>query len=288
MRNFYINQLVNPKYFYIFINFYIILLPFIYLLKHNFAHLLVSILPIIFFLKIKIDFNFLKNVKFVFIFFIYILLQSLYNENLYGLYYLRFLLLFLIFYFLDLSYIKKIIFFLKFLLVFFCADVIFQNFFGNNFLFIYNLNNIPTSFFGKEIVGGTYLFNITIIILIFSAFTNNLRLFKYLIIFSPVLIYVSFISYQRMASLNYILILILILIVFFNIYKYNNKFNNNLKIILFFALIFIIISFKFLNFPIIQKFKKLSYYFQKNETFAFITFINHDGFEKIIFEEKIF
>jgi hypothetical protein len=216
------------------------------------------------------------------------LLQSLYNENLSGVYYLRFLSLFLIIYFLDLSYIKKIIYFFKFLLVFFCADVIFQNFFGHNFLFIYNLKSIPTSFFGKEVVGGTYLFNITIIILIFTAFTNDLKSLRHLIIFSPILIYVSFISFQRMASINYILMLILMLTTFFNIYKYKKKFNYNLKIILFFVLIFLIISFNFANLPIINKFKSLSYYLQKNENFATITFINYDRFEKIIFEKKNF
>lgn len=288
MRFFYNNQIAKLKNLSIIINFYIISLPFIYLLKHNFAHLLVSIVLIFFLFRKIININYLKSVKFVFIFFIYILFQSSLNENLFGLYYLRFfLLLLLIVYCLDISYIKKIIFLLKFLLFFFCIDVIFQNFTGYNLLLINNQSSIPTSFFRKEVVGGTYLLNITIIFLVFTAFTNDLRSLKHLMIFSPILIYVSFISYQRMASINYILILTLMLITFFYLYTYKKKVNDILKIILFFLML-LTLSFYFLNLPIIGKFKLLSSYFNKKENFATITFINYDGFEKIIFEKKNF
>jgi hypothetical protein len=194
----------------------------------------------------------------------------------------------LIVHFLNFFYIKKIIFLFKLLLLFFCIDVIFQNFTGYNLFLINNQSSIPTSFFGKEVVGGSYLLNITIIILIFTAFTNDLKSLKQLTIFSPILVYVSFISFQRMATINCILVLILMLTVFFSLYNFKKKFNSILKIILFFFVTFLILVFNILNLPIIYKFKILSNYFQKKENFATITFINYDGFQKIIFEKKNF
>jgi len=277
----------------LFINFYIFSLLLVYLLKHNIANLLVCMSPIIFYIFKKKILYFNKNFYFLYFFFLYLLFQSFLYLNLNGLYYLRFLFLFfLIVNFINFTNIKKIIFFLKFLIIFFCADVIFQNFTGHNIFFIINSKNVPTSFFGKEIVGGTYLLHITIIFLIFTAFTNDKKSLKQLMFFSPILIYTSILSIQRIAFLNY---LILIILTFFTCFAYNflNKFKFSFNIIkiLFVCTISIFLIFNFTNISknliIFQKLQTtLDDIFGKKENLV-VTYINYD-FDKIVFDKKNF
>lgn len=273
------------------INCYILLIPTIFLFKHNFSNFLVSLSPLIFFfLYIKYNFFFKIN-KVVSIFFIYILIQSLINLNINGLYYLRFFFLFiLISYLID--YKKKIflISILKYFILFFCFDLIFQYIFGFNIFLIKNDYNIPTSFFGDEKIAGSYLYYLTIILILMSIFFKDEKTLVQIIFFSPILIFVSLITTQRMPFLNYTLLFLVIIILYF---IFNKK-----KIVLIssFVAVSLIIFSLLIFFPnnnLFHKFGYISNYvpiLQKEElkTTANLTYFNYMGYEKVEFDENVF
>lgn len=273
-------------------HYLIIFVPIIFLFKHNFSNFLVSITPIIFlFLFIKYKFNFEIN-KVIGVFFVYILIHSLINFNINGLYYLRFLFLFiLINYFIDPKKFKIFILIYKYFIVFFCFDLIFQHYFGFNIFLLENTLQIPTSFFGDEKIAGSYLYYLTIIIMLISIFSEDEKTFSQIILFSPILIFASLITTQRMPFLNYSLLLLLSIFLYFLFNKKKHLFLIKFGSIGLITLMFFILSPKKNYFY--DKFNYIYNYFpnlvnEQSKKKVNLTYFNYEGFEKVKLNESVF
>ena len=107
-----------------------IILPVVFLLKHNLAGVILvvlSIISLILIIKNKITINFKQNVL-IFFFFIYIIANSILHENFIELRYVRFLLFYILLYFLiDEKFTKIFSQVLFFLIIFLCIDINLQH-----------------------------------------------------------------------------------------------------------------------------------------------------------------
>ena len=180
-----------------------ILLPVVFLLKHNLAGTILVVLSIIsltLIIKKKITINFKQNVL-IFFFFIYIIVNSILYENFSELRYVRFLLFYILLYFLiDEKFTKIFSQVLFFLIIFLCIDINLQYLSGYNLIGLKGLS-YSTSFFGEEKIAGSFLFKIFFIysLLIFFQKKYNLNIYIFLLFF--VLLSILFTG-QRVSILN--------------------------------------------------------------------------------------
>lgn len=180
-----------------------IFLPVIFLFKHNVAGailVLLSIISLILIIKKKIIIGFKENILILF-FFIYVVLNSIYHENFIELRYIRFLLFYILLYFLiDEKFIKLFSQTLFFLIIFLCIDINFQKFSGYNLIGLKNLG-YSSSFFGEEKIAGSFLLKIFFVYSFLIFFQIQFDFKKYFFLLSIVLVSILF-TMQRISILN--------------------------------------------------------------------------------------
>ena len=202
------------------IKYIFLLLPALYLFKLNISTLIISILPLIFFLlKFNIQKNLLPGIYLVFFF--YLLAHSIFFKNLNEFYYLRFLFFLLVFVsiiqFNDLKLFYKYLF-LTILVIF--TDVILQLFLGYNLFGYQKHPDYITSFFDDEKILGSYAVKMLVLLIFAKLFESEKSkklqfLFNSSIISIPLIV---FLSGERAALLALIL-----LVLYFVFYLYKDQ-----------------------------------------------------------------
>jgi hypothetical protein len=224
-----------------------IILPVVFLLKHNLAGVILvvlSIISLILIIKNKITINFKQNVL-IFFFFIYIIANSILHENFIELRYVRFLLFYILLYFLiDEKFTKIFSQVLFFLIIFLCIDINLQHLSGYNLIGLKSLA-FSTSFFGEEKIAGSFLLKIFFIYSLLNFFQKKYNYYKYFILLLFVLLSILFTG-QRISILNlyffcFLFFLVLkkyktLIFIFVLIVVSLNIFSNSLPVKKFFSL----------------------------------------------------
>ena len=176
-----------------------ICLGLIYLAKNNF----------------KFKYNFIDILLFCFC--IVLIISSIINQsNIHkSFFYLRFFVFYYICYYLfkeKIFDIKKVFYFYAIFVFIISADLIIQYFLGYNIIGL-KINELgPTSFFYQEKIAGSFVqqFGFFLIFVIFSNFTKNTFLHKFLISILISIISISiYVSFQRMPMMVWMLFLII-------------------------------------------------------------------------------
>jgi len=201
------------------------------ILGRFFAEAFLAILIIYFFIKLYSKEIFLKTIFFPEVYYFYFLLFYLiinFFINYYNgdnnfratFFYFRFFILFLICYlYVDQIILEKVLKYFSFILFFLILDIYFQFFLGFNIIGKPLIENRASSFFGKELIAGSFISKFYLFVLGYILYKfNNIYTFKKLFFFS-IVIFLIFISMlfanERSAMFTFLLSLFLFLIFFF-------------------------------------------------------------------------
>jgi hypothetical protein len=209
-----------------FLKYFFVLLPTVYLLKLNIVTLLISTLPIFFFiylfLKKKFEFyNLFQLLPGVYcIFFLYLFAQGLILQipaNFLFFRYLFFLIIFI--YILEIKDLNIIFKFLLIPIILVICDISFIFMNGHN-IFGYKSYSYITSFFDEEKILGTYLFKTYILLLILSLLINKNKFINLIIFSFPLFFFLIMLCGQRSVLLNMLFLSVFLLIYLILRYKF--------------------------------------------------------------------
>jgi hypothetical protein len=279
-----------------FLKYFFVLLPTVYLLKLNIATLLISILPIFFFiyllLKKKVEiynlFELLPGIYFIF--FLYLFAQGLILQIPVNFLFFRYLFFLIIFvYILEIKDLNIIFKFLLIPIILIICDISFIFMNGHN-IFGYKSYLYITSFFDEEKILGTYLFKTYILLLILSLLIDKNKFINLIIFSFPLFFFLIMLCGQRSVLLNMLILGLFLLIYLILRYKF--------KIFLFIIIFFfcsIVASIYFsnktqyseyLNFRLISLGENM-FSTQTTKHKLTLQIYNIEGFEKIYFDENI-